>query len=351
MLTKQLIAADLRHCVNDRLNNILIIVVGSVIGMIEIYVIEAYSFSEMFNILLLSILITFLCWHGNQLINKWHLEYMPWDENPPVKILHLFLFNGIYTSIVIVLALLAFNKIILLIPDATLGIAMRWGVGVGMTVGLITNTIFVGVYFFDEWKASLVEAERLKRENVQSQLNSLRSQVNPHFLFNSLNTLTALITEDQEKAVNFVRDFSDLYRYILKAQDQEISTLEEELYAANVYLQLQKERFEEKLSVNIDLPKERMNMHLPTLTLQMLVENCIKHNIVSQSKPLNIRIFIEKDTLVVQNNLQKKQTMPPSTGLGLKNITKRYDFLSHQKVVVKESKDFFKVYIPLLKMN
>ena len=135
MLTRQLIIEDLQDCVYDRLNNGLILLVGSLIGLVEIYAIKAHSFSEMFNITALSILITFLCWHGNRLINKWHLEYMPWDKNPPLKILHLFFLNGIYTSIVIVLALLAFNQIIQLIPDSALKIAMQWGVGVGMMVG------------------------------------------------------------------------------------------------------------------------------------------------------------------------------------------------------------------------
>jgi LytS/YehU family sensor histidine kinase len=166
-----------------------------------------------------------------------------------------------------------------------------------------------------------------------------------------LNTLTSLIAEDQDKAVNFVRDFSDLYRYILKSQEREISTLEDELHATNIYLKLQKERFEDKLQPQINISSNKMKTYLPTLTLQMLVENCIKHNIIGQSKPLHINIFTENGRLIVQNNLQKKNTAPFSTGLGLKNIKKRYDFLSNEGVEVIETEEHFKVVLPLLKMQ
>lgn len=352
MLTKQQIQEDLKNCINSRSNNLLIVVVGVLIGiLVEIFAIRQPLSWHISKTLALSTLITFLCWHGNALINSWHLAYMPWNKNPPRKVLYLFLLNSTYTSLVISLAILGFHYIIHLIPAVKLVATIKAGVGIGMIVSFFTNTIFVSIYFFGEWKASLIEAERLKSENVQSQLNSLRSQVNPHFLFNSLNTLTSLIAEDQDKAINFVRDFSDLYRYILKSQEKEVSTLEEELYATNAYLKLQKERFEEKLKVEIDVAEEYLHKYLPTLTLQMLVENCIKHNVISQSKPLKIQIYIKEERLFVVNNLQKKQTELISTGLGLKNIVKRYDFLHDEDIEIIQGGGTFEVVLPLLTIH
>ena len=282
---------------------------------------------------------------------QWHLEYMPWEEQPLRKTLYLVLLNGVYTSLVIVGALIIFYSIVDSVSSEKLITSSQWGVGFGMIVSLFMNTLYSGVYFFERWKESLVEAERLKRENIQSELASLRNQVNPHFLFNSLNTLTSLIVEDQEKAVGFVRDFSDLYRYILKSEKKEVSTLADELKATNIYLQIQQERFQDKLLLNIDISMEKMDSYIPTLTLQMLTENCIKHNIVSRKKPLTITIFTEENHLIVRNNLQKKITGIESTRLGLQNIIKRYHHLSNQKVEIEENEGHFQVKIPLLNIS
>ena len=352
MLTKKQIGEDLKACINNRWNNTLILIFGSIIGIIQITIInDENSTVPLVLIMLLCITITFACWHGNSLIMQWHLEYMPWEEQPLRKTLYLVLLNGVYTSLVIVGALIIFYSIVDSVSSEKLITSSQWGVGFGMIVSLFMNTLYSGVYFFERWKESLVEAERLKRENIQSELASLRNQVNPHFLFNSLNTLTSLIVEDQEKAVGFVRDFSDLYRYILKSEKKEVSTLADELKATNIYLQIQQERFQDKLLLNIDISMEKMDSYIPTLTLQMLTENCIKHNIVSRKKPLTINIFVEKNHLIVRNNLQNKITVVESTGLGLQNIIKRYHHLSNQKVEIEENEGHFQVKIPLLNIS
>jgi len=352
MLTKQQIGEDLKNCANNPFDNLLILIFGLIIGTIQITILnDENSTVPILLIFLLSISITFACWHGNSLIMKWHLEYMSWEEQPLKKIFYLVLLNGVYTSLVIIGALMVFYSIIGSVSYEKLVSSIQWGVGCGIAISLFMNTLFTGVYFFGKWKESLVEAERLQRENIQSELNSLRNQVNPHFLFNSLNTLTSLIVENQDKAIGFVRDFSDLYRYILKSEKKEISTLGDELKATNIYLQIQQERFQDKLLVSIDIPADKMDSYIPTLTLQMLTENCIKHNIVSTQKPLKIDIVVENNHLIVRNNLQKKITTVESTQLGLQNIIKRYHHLSHQKVELEETKTHFAVIIPLLTID
>ena len=352
MLTKQQIGKDLKACINNPLNNLMIIVLGLIIGTTQVMIVNAEESTILVVlVMLLSITITFACWHGNSLIMQWHLEYMPWEEQPLRKTLHLVVLNGVYTSLVIICALFAFYSISDLVSAKRLISSIQWGVGFGMIVSLFLNTLYSGIYFFGKWKESLVEAERLQRENVQSELNSLRNQVNPHFLFNSLNTLTSLIIEDQEKAIGFVRDFSDLYRYILKSEKKEVSTLADELKATNIYLQIQQERFQDKLLLNINIPNEKMDCYIPTLTLQMLTENCIKHNIVSTKKPLTITVFVKNNHLIIRNNLQKRITAIESTELGLQNITKRYEHLSNQKVEIEETEACFQVKIPLLNIE
>jgi LytS/YehU family sensor histidine kinase len=170
--------------------------------------------------------------------------------------------------------------------------------------------------------------------------------VSPHFLFNSLNALTNLVYEDQEKAVKFIKQLSEVYRYVLDTRDKEVVSLTEELKFLESYLFLQRIRFGNKLRVTIDLSGDPM---LAPLALQMLIENAIKHNIISEADPLNIRIFSEDGYLTVENNLQKKSVLGErSSGVGLDNIRKRYEFLTDREVKVLETPVSFVVKLPLL---
>lgn len=207
------------------------------------------------------------------------------------------------------------------------------------------------VFFFHRWKESLFAAEKLQKETSQAQLESLRTQVNPHFLFNSLNTLIALIPQDAAKSVDFVRKLSEVYRYLLKAQCSELTSLAEEMKTVNAYLFLLETRFQNALHVNISLDENAYMKHLPPVSVQLLIENCIKHNIVSKDKPLTIEIYSERDTLVVKNNFQKKEKDEESTGLGLLNIKKRYAILSDREIEIIEDGKSFIVKLPLLEIS
>jgi len=216
------------------------------------------------------------------------------------------------------------------------------------TVSLIVM-LELGVFLLHRWRFSLAELERFKKENAEFQFESLRSQVNPHFLFNSLNTLSSLIYEDQEKAESFIRELSDVYRYILENRGKELVTLEEELTVARSYIYLMQLRFDKNLEVDLNVSEAYHGLQIAPLTLQLLVENAVKHNVISQRKPLNIAIFIEDNALVVKNNLQKKESREYSSQLGLKNIRSRYAFLTDEKMEILESAIEFSVKIPLIK--
>ncbi|MFQ5446867.1 MAG: sensor histidine kinase, partial [Saprospiraceae bacterium] len=197
-----------------------------------------------------------------------------------------------------------------------------------------------------------LEKERLVKENVQSQLESLRNQVNPHFFFNSLNTLAYLIPEDPAKAENFVQKLSKAYRYILEIRDKQLVTLEEELVFLDSYTCLLQERFGENLLVKVDAPEEILPYKLVPLSLQMLFENAIKHNVISTQSPLVIEVFVENtDRLVVKNNLQRKNQTMPSTKVGLENISRRYKLVSDHEVEVIMTQQSFIVILPLIKVE
>ncbi|MEM9886658.1 MAG: histidine kinase [Bacteroidota bacterium] len=190
---------------------------------------------------------------------------------------------------------------------------------------------------------------QLEKENALAQFQSLKNQLNPHFLFNSLNILRALITEDTDRAFQYATNFSKLYRRLLELKDQKVISLSEELEFVAHYIFLQKTRFEDSLIVKIDIPDTRLSDCLPPFTLQLLLENAIKHNITSSAKPLNIEVWVDDtDHLVVQNNLQLRGTKEESTGIGLNNLMARYQLITQQALDFKTTSKHYIARVPLI---
>ena len=208
--------------------------------------------------------------------------------------------------------------------------------------------IYESIYFMNELKKSVEEKETLKRESLKAQLNALKTQVNPHFLFNNLNTLTALIPDTPKQAIEFVQQMSKVYRHILEVQDEKTIPLKDELDVLKAYGFLLKTRFGDNLDIVIEVPDEKLQQRIVPLSLQLLMENAIKHNIVSSAKPLKIKVFAENGHLLVSNNLQIKNQQIESTGIGLDNIRNRYKLLSDAEVKVEERGGSFTVSIPLI---
>jgi LytS/YehU family sensor histidine kinase len=207
------------------------------------------------------------------------------------------------------------------------------------------------VYFFTQWRKTIIETEKLKKENILGQLQSLKNQVNPHFLFNSLNTLVSIIPEDPDLAVEFTKKLSKSYRYILEIKDKEVITVREELEFLKAFEFLLKIRFGDNIHFDVQVAEEYQEMEIVPLALQLLIENAIKHNVVSSEKPLNISIYVERDKLVVKNNLQKIKQVLPSTKTGLENIKNRYKFLANKTVDVIVTHTEFIVTLPLLQLK
>jgi tetratricopeptide (TPR) repeat protein len=200
-------------------------------------------------------------------------------------------------------------------------------------------------------KSKLLNEEKvlLQHENITARYEVLKSKTNPHFLFNSLNILTSIVMKDRDSAVEFIENFSDLYRMILQTEDHKLISVKKEQTLVQNYLYLQKKRFGNNLQVSINIADEKETYQVPPFSVQLLVENAIKHNIIMDEAPaLHLRIYTEGDYLVVKNNLQKKETRVPSTLTGQKNITGRYIILSEKLPEFVETADEYIVRLPML---
>jgi LytS/YehU family sensor histidine kinase len=203
-----------------------------------------------------------------------------------------------------------------------------------------------GREFLLMWRQAAVDAERYQKESIKANFESLKNQVNPHFLFNSLNVLTSLVYQDADKAARFIKKLSEVYRYVLDTQGQEVVPLKEEMMFVDSYVYLQKIRFGDNLKVEMGSLGD--GKVIP-LSVQLLLENAIKHNEVSSEYPLTISVKRENNYLVVANGLRlKTNPLEESSGLGLPNIQKRYEFLSNKPVVVNQTGAVFTVKIPVL---
>lgn len=218
----------------------------------------------------------------------------------------------------------------------------------GLWITLTIVIIFHFIYFYNEYQKNKLKEQKVIATAASAQFESLKNQIDPHFLFNSLNVLTSLIEENPDNAQRFTVSLSKIYRYVLEQKDKELITVAEELEFAKTYMNLLKMRFENSLTFEMPEHLNNEDAKVVPLSLQLLLENTIKHNIVSESKPLHIKITVEDNYLVVQNNLQKKEVLQTRKGVGLQNIVNRYDILTKRKVLIEESKSFFKVKIPIL---
>ncbi|QNH63470.1 sensor histidine kinase [Hymenobacter sediminicola] len=223
--------------------------------------------------------------------------------------------------------------------------------GLNMVPTVVIQLIYESWHLFQQWARNVRRAEQLQSAGVQSQLEALQSQLDPHFLFNSLNTLSALIEPENEPAQQFVEQLADVYRYVLLARDKPTVPLSEELQFVDTYLALHKARFRDNLHVTRTIPDYLLTHHVAPLSVQLLVENALKHNVASREHPLELRLQAEADCyLVVENTLRPRLAgLAPGTGTGLRNVRHRYELLqAAQPVSVTTTDGWFRVLLPLL---
>ncbi len=297
---------------------------------------------------LLSFVFTFTFWQGDYMILMFFRKRHPGIEQTGLRIFFTVITILFYTVIAEVFIKLTLGNALQIMEP------LSWesfydGFYVSIITTIIVMLIYETAYFFSQWKKEMIAAETLKSQQLKMELSVLKNQISPHFLFNSLNTLVTLISEDQKVASKFTEKLSEVYRYILQNKEKELVKLSTEVHFVESYLFLLKMRFGNNLVFKNSIDIALFERYVPPLTLQMLVENAIKHNIVSNSQPLTIQIYSsDTDKIIVQNTLQKKKFVKGSTQKGLVNIKKRYKFLTKDEVDIITTGSYFMVALPLI---
>ena len=224
-----------------------------------------------------------------------------------------------------------------------------WSLIIGAFLNILATSLNEGAAFYEKWRKMVDEAENLKKENLQSQLEGLKGQVNPHFLFNSLNSLSSLISEDPEKAEKFLDEMSKVYRYLLRTNEEGLTTLDSEMQFIQSYFHMLKTRYGDGLDMETKIDEHYMGYQLPPLTLQMPIENAVKHNMILRDSPLKILIMTTNSgRLVVSNNLQRKDRIVSSNKVGLANIVNKYRLMKKEEISVRDDGKEFAVVVPLI---
>lgn len=320
-----------------------IVGISLVIGVIfTLFMGKEFTF---YNVLLPSLVNTVCLWLGSMSIVVFVWSRFPW-ESMPVK--HLLVETALIVAFLTVFILgvdmfFCFQKGTTLVEGIRLNLV---SILFTVMITFLIVTIHEAIFFYRQWKLNFSKSIRLEKDNLEAQYNMLKAQINPHFLFNSLNSLMSLL-ENNPKAEQYVQDLSEYLRYVLQSNSREVVDLKEELENLEKFFHLQKLRFNDNLHVEIEINPASLQLQIPTLSLQMLVDNCIKHNTISANKPLTIKIFDDGKSITVENNLQLKLSVE-STGQGLKNIEGRYRFIANEPIKIVSDDKQFSVSIPLI---
>ncbi len=328
---------------------IAVIITGFVIS--SIYMIEGKNNAEQieFNLIkhvLMGIFPTMVIWLGCALIVSFLWKKFPWQVYPVkhllLEIVLIFLYLGLFTlGNLIYMAgfdLVAWQKILNAMVLEIFNVVL---------ITFLITVVHEAYFFYKQWMDNFSKSVRLEKENIQSQLNALKAQVNPHFLFNSLNSLMGLV-DNNPKAEKYILDLSEYLRYVLAGSKHETVSLKEELENTDKYIRMMDLRFGDNLIFEKNIDESYNERRIPPLAVQMLVENCVKHNIVTNEQKLKIKIKTNDEKVIVSNNLQKKINAA-ANGDGLNNIKSRYSLGTEEQVIVLETETEFIVSLPLLK--
>lgn len=279
-----------------------------------------------------------------------YLERYPWKDKDSLKRI----FIGVSGSVVLTLLGLFFLRMAtaLVYNNQSFNVFIEnesyrnYTFGLWITLSIVIT--FHAVYFFKKNQEKKVKESQIVAQTQTAKFDALKNQLDPHFLFNSLNVLTSLIEENPDKAQDFTTSLSKIYRYVLEQKNKDLVSVDEELKFAKTYMSLLKMRFED--SIIFDIPEQASNPEskVVPLSLQLLLENAVKHNIVTEKNPLHIKIYEDQGNLIVENNLQIKQIVKKSSGVGLNNIMQRYKLLSKRKVIINQQADSFAIALPML---
>ncbi len=313
---------------------------------------SVYSFYHInapwYYILLAFNLITLGVWESNR-VTGLALQKKLADARPARRLI-IFFSCGVLTSTLLSLLIFFLVGIVILrMPTSETRIPIILILTYGTRINLFLHTLDAIFFYSSQLQTKQLEAEELKRINSQTQLQAIKNQINPHFLFNNLNVLSSLVMQENPAANQFIEQFSKVYRHILSTGDKELIPLIEELEFVDAYFYLLKIRFPGSIVFVPRIPPEFEKFLIVPVSLQMLVENAVKHNVASPTRPLAINVsVVGTNQLLVENNLQIKSQSEPSTETGLKNIAQRYELISRLKIEITKTRDSFGVLLPLI---
>ncbi len=343
--------AEMRSILNDKWLRIIGIPAFAAIAALFFYsdfwLRDHFTFGQAYLIVLIN---TFIYWEANRRVMLFFRSRYPSFNQTGGRIIRQFLTSTFISLLICFLLSFIEDETTAWSKDLVWQDYLFNGFVVLIFV-YFTLGVYESSYYFRKWRQSFTETEQLKKANLQSQFESLKNQVNPHFLFNSLNTLSSLIEDDPSKAVKFVDHLSKVYRYLLQNNEKELITLKSELDFLYTYFFLMKVRFGDGISLENHIPENYTEYLVPPLTLQILVENAVKHNVVSPSRPLTIQISVKEQSICVSNNLQLKTVSVPSNGMGLTNIAAKYRLLNQKEMVILPDESNFSVQLPLIPVN
>lgn len=317
--------------------------------MIEIFLRPNWSWEDIKQWVIINAMFNYPFYFANGYLNDYLNVKLPWDNSPQKRVaigtpltifLNLFIIYVVGTFMVV--TIFGGSADYMFTSDG------RQMAVITLMIVTVITLMFYSVGFFQKGQEASLVNEKLRKEKISAELNVLKAQVDPHFLFNSFNVLSGLIDEDPASAQKFLGGLSRIYRYVLENRDEDLISLEEELNFAKQYISLQQTRFENGIVLNTNVHADSLSKKIPTLSLQMILENAIKHNGFNAEQPLVIDLTSENGHLVICNNKQARKKLSKSSGLGLDNISQRYKLYNMDNFTYEDTTDSFIVNLPLI---
>lgn len=306
-----------------------------------------YSILQSFNLYLGAAIISILFTEIVFQLNTWLNKIASWKDNPQKRMIsqgtmHIAVGLIIYISFRLLYFVTFSTKKFILLSDEFVILIFITG------LIIFLNLIDFGAILINQYRHSLAEAEKYKKESAEFEFEMLQAQLNPHFLFNSLNTLSSLVYEDADRSAEFIRKLSDVYRHVLDTRQKELISIEEELSFIKSFVFLLELRFDKKLNIRINVEQGMMDRKIAPLSLQLLIENAVKHNVVSENRPLEIRVYNNSKYIIVENPLQTRIEKSKGNQMGLKNISSRYMALCGEEIIISKEDNKFTVKVPII---
>ncbi|MCH2032631.1 MAG: histidine kinase [Tenacibaculum sp.] len=331
--------------------HILIASIGGVLGFLVGYYMLISDQNESITVtnLLLFVLLGISAGYVNHILAILLDKYVPWKKYDGTRLSLGILTHFLGSFLLVFLCLYVYYQVLdgkefytsYKLSLLKLGILL-------FLISIVFQVVYFVLYSFYSYSILQIETVRLERNQIEHQLNALKSQISPHFLFNGLNTASSLIHKDEQKASSFIRKLAQMYDHVLKSYSKKLTTVSSELELVTSYNYLISNRFGNKYSCDIIIDSEVLETKIPPLALQMLVENAVKHNVLSEENPLKVEITNDKEFIYVRNNVTKSPNKVASTKIGLKNINTRYLLLKGRGIITTNGQNFL-VKLPIIR--